>query len=156
MAIQWTNDLATGVQAIDDRDKELLSRVNLLFNACNIGKGRIEVGKTIQFLEDYVNEHFSTEERHVISHQYPDHAAHKAQHLSFIDNLAKIRQLAKEGPGINIILLMNRLIIDWLRGHIRMLDGDLETTCRTGRNWPTNLPRTSNSSCYVGGAGRHA
>jgi hemerythrin len=123
MAIQWTDDLATGVQAIDDQHKELFTRVNLLFNACNMGKGRMEIGRTIAFLEDYVNEHFSTEERHMIRHQYPEYGAHKAQHMFFRNNLAKIKQqLAEEGTGIHIVILTNQLIIDWLRGHIRMLD----------------------------------
>ncbi len=123
MAIHWTESLATGVQEIDDQHKELFGRINSLLNACNMGKGRLEIGRTIVFLEDYVNEHFGTEERYMIKHQYPDYDAHKAQHISFRNNLATIkRQLDEEGAGVHIIILTNKLIIDWFTNHIRILD----------------------------------
>ncbi len=123
MAIEWTEDLATGVQTIDDQHKELFGRINVLLNACNMGKGRMEICRTVAFLEDYVNEHFSTEERYMIKHQYPDYDAHRAQHISLRNNLARLKQrLDEEGAGVHIIILTNQLIIDWLRNHIRILD----------------------------------
>ena len=63
MAIEWTEDLATGVPEIDAQHKELFSRINRLLEACNQGQGRAEVGKTLAFLEEYVLIHFSTEEK---------------------------------------------------------------------------------------------
>ncbi len=123
MAIEWTEDLATGITEIDDQHKELFSRVNLLFNACNQGKGRLEIGRTITFLEDYVVTHFSTEEKNMIKSQYPGYASHRAQHAVFKNSLKDIkRQLDAEGPGIHIIILTNQMVIDWLRNHILTLD----------------------------------
>ncbi len=123
MAIQWTNDLATGVSEIDDQHKELFSRVNLLLNACKQGKGRLEIGRTIAFLEDYVDTHFSTEEKNMLRYQYPDYPDHKAQHAIFTNSLNDIkRQLDAEGPGVHIIILTNQMVIDWLRSHIRTRD----------------------------------
>jgi hemerythrin len=123
MAIQWTNDLATGIPEIDDQHKELFSRVNLLLNACKQGKGKLEIGRTIAFLEDYVNTHFSTDEKNMLRHQYPDYIAHRAQHAIFKNSLQGIkRQLDAEGPGIHIIILTNQMVTEWLISHIRALD----------------------------------
>jgi len=38
MAIEWTNDLATGVSEIDYQHKELFRRINSLLDACREGK----------------------------------------------------------------------------------------------------------------------
>lgn len=123
MAIQWTDDLATGVAEIDNQHKELFKRIDQLFRARNQAKGRLEIGKTIVFLEKYVDTHFAAEEKNMVKRHYPDYAAHKAQHAYFRNNLLNIkRQIDEEGPGVHIIILTNRMVIDWLRDHIRKLD----------------------------------
>ena len=38
--VEWTKDLATGVNEIDDQHKELLKNMNELLVACRHGKGR--------------------------------------------------------------------------------------------------------------------
>ena len=126
MAIQWTEDLSTDVPEIDAQHKELFSRINRLLEACNQGKGRTEVGKTLSFLEDYVLIHFSTEEKIMAERLYPEYAGHKAQHVQFISNLGSLKhQFAAEGPSVHVILLTNHTVVDWLRRHIRKLDRDL-------------------------------
>lgn len=45
MAIEWTDELATGVNKIDNQHKELFKRINNLLDACNQGKGKDEVKK---------------------------------------------------------------------------------------------------------------
>jgi hemerythrin len=123
MAITWTEDLAVNIPEIDDQHKELFDRINLLFEACNKGKGRTEIGRTILFLEDYVNTHFAEEERNMIASRYPGYRGHKEQHVQFTGNLNAIkRQLNEEGPGIHIIIQTNRMVIDWLKDHIRSVD----------------------------------
>ncbi|HSB33212.1 MAG TPA: bacteriohemerythrin [Nitrospirota bacterium] len=126
MAIQWTEDLATDVPEIDAQHKELFSRINRLLEACNQGKGRSEVGKTLAFLEEYVLIHFATEEKIMTGRLYPEYAGHKAQHVQFMSNLDALKQqFEKEGPTVHLILLTNHTVVDWLRRHIRKLDRDL-------------------------------
>jgi hemerythrin len=123
MTITWTDDLAVGIHEIDDQHKELFDRINALIEACNQGKGRVEIGKTVAFLEEYVETHFGTEESNMVKLQYPEYAAHKQQHLLFKKNFADIkRQLEEEGPGVHIIILTNHMVIEWLRNHIRTRD----------------------------------
>jgi hemerythrin len=135
MAIEWTEDLATEVPAIDAQHKELFSRINRLLEACNQGQGRTEVGKTLSFLDDYVLIHFSTEEKIMRDLRYPGYAGHKAQHVHFISNMDSLKQqFEKEGPSVHVVLLTNHTVVDWLRSHIRKLDRDLGSFLKKKRD----------------------
>ena len=120
MAIEWTEDLATGVDTIDNQHKELFQRINNLLEACTRGKGKEEVKKVIGFLEDYVVTHFSEEEKYMVKFEYPETASHKKQHLEFMDNFLSLKkQFDEEGPGVHIVVITNNLIVEWLKNHIR-------------------------------------
>ena len=133
MTIQWTEALATDIEDIDHQHQELFGRINDLLQACNQGKGRAEVGKTISFLEDYVGTHFSAEEKIMLAHRFPGYVAHKAEHVRFTANLKDLkRQMIDDGPGIHIIILTNHIVIDWLINHIRTRDKAFGAYMRTG------------------------
>jgi hemerythrin len=63
MAVAWTEELATGIEVIDDQHKELFRRIDGLLEACKAGKGREAVAGVLAFLENYVVEHFAAEEK---------------------------------------------------------------------------------------------
>ena len=132
MAIEWTDDLATGVNEIDNQHKELFQRINNLLDACSHGKGKIEVKKVLSFLEDYVITHFSEEEKYMAKYDYPDGLSHKKQHSEFMENFSSIKkQFEADGPGVHIVIMTNRLIVDWLKNHIRKVDRALGSFLRT-------------------------
>lgn len=126
MAIEWTEDLSTGVAEIDGQHKELFTRINGLLDACREGKGRHEVEKVMKFLEDYVVRHFSEEEKYMAEFSYPAYGSHKAQHLRFMDDFFSLKeQFEREGPGVHIIVRTNDTLVDWLKTHIRKVDKEL-------------------------------
>ncbi len=128
MAIEWTEDLATGSSEIDRQHKELFNRVNALLEACRQGKGKAEVSKVVQFLDDYVTTHFSEEEKYMRKYDYPTYATHKAQHLEFIENFSELkRQIEKEGAGVHLLVKTNHMIVQWLINHISKVDRALGT-----------------------------
>ncbi len=134
MAVAWTNDLATGVGEIDDQHKELFDRINNLLEACKRGEGKKEVEKTIDFLEDYVIEHFSEEERLMTTRDYPEYGRHKGQHLKFMEDLSGLKgDFAADGPGVHIVVNTNRIVVDWLVNHIRKEDKALGAFLRSRR-----------------------
>ena len=51
MPVQWTPDLSTKVEAIDDQHRELFRQLDLLLKAWHAGKGRDEVEKILQLLD---------------------------------------------------------------------------------------------------------
>ena len=123
MAILWTEDLSVGVKEIDNQHIELFKRVSNLLEACNQGKGKENVREVIAFLEKYVISHFGTEERYMKNYQYPDYISHKKQHDVFVNSFADLKnQFEKEGAGLHIVILTNRLVVDWLTDHIKKVD----------------------------------
>jgi len=132
MAIQWTEDLATGSDEIDSQHKELFRRINVLLDACNQGKGKEEVCRVIGFLDDYVVTHFGEEEEYMLKHGYPGYAEHKAKHLEFTNNYVVLKkQVETEGPGLHTVVATNQLVVDWLRSHIRKVDTRLGAFLKT-------------------------
>lgn len=126
MAIEWTNDLATGSAKIDKQHKEIFVRINDMLDACNQGQGKAKVESLIAFLEDYIFSHFGEEERFMKEHSYPEYAAHKALHDEFIVQLGKLKYTVKtEGVGVHTVIATNQLVVNWFINHIRKVDTKL-------------------------------
>ena len=126
MAIEWRNDLATGIDKIDKQHKELFSRINLLFEACGKGKAKEEVKETLNFLQDYVVVHFGTEEDFMSKYSYPDISEHKAKHKAFVaDFLILKNQFETQGANLTLITRTNKVVVDWLIQHIGNVDKKL-------------------------------
>ena len=125
MAIQWTNDLAVGIQDIDDQHRELFARVGALVDATHeLDAG--QVTKLFDFLDSYTRDHFLYEEE--VQHRtgYPRRNEHKKMHEWFIANLAKLRaRYSADGDSDTLRLQLKHFVSDWLVKHIRIEDADL-------------------------------
>lgn len=126
MALEWSNELATGYEEIDQQHRELFNRINNLFEACKQRKGMEEVKSMMQFLADYVIKHFSAEEKYMERLSYPGYAAHKAQHWKFTETFSELKKrLEEEGPGVLLVVNTNLILVEWLKNHIRKVDKEL-------------------------------
>ena len=132
MAIEWTKDLAVGIAKIDEQHQELFRKIDQLLEACRQCKGKETVGETIRFLGDYVIEHFGNEERYMDRYNYPESAGHKEQHRQFINSFQELKKkFETDGPGTNIVILTNRIVVNWLNSHIRNVDKVLGVFLKT-------------------------
>lgn len=119
MAIQWTENLAVGVDTIDNQHKEIFSRVNNLLNAMALGKGRDEVGKVIAFLADYVVKHFSAEEAIMAKNNYNGLPSQKAEHDQFIKDFSGIKkEFETKGVTPHLVIQVQQKVCNWLTNHI--------------------------------------
>ncbi len=126
MAIAWNDNLSIGVDQIDNQHKELIGRIDGLFDACNNGKGKEEVLKVIDYLGAYVITHFSDEEGLQKKYGYPEYNSHKLLHTQFVKDFGILKDtLNKDGVTPMIIIKMNKLLIDWLLNHIKKTDKEL-------------------------------
>ena len=122
----WKDSLKIGVPLIDSEHKELCDRIDQLFAACNQGKGRDEIVKTVEFLESYTIKHFSDEEKLQRSSSYPKVAEHKAMHDSFTKKIAEVKKdMIEHGVSITTVSQTNYFIMDWLLNHIQKVDTEL-------------------------------
>ncbi len=123
MALQFTPDLSTTVNEIDDQHKELFARIDGMLTALALGKGREEMTKVIQFLSDYVIFHFGVEEKYMAKFAYQNTVQHKAQHEQFVKSFGRLKdRLMMEGINPGLIDDTKQLVVDWLINHIKYSD----------------------------------
>lgn len=128
MGITWTEDLATGSFQIDMQHKELFRIINELLDACKKGQARQEIKKVIDFLSQYVEEHFATEELFMSKYDYPHIISHKKQHDEFKKNVAEFKdRFYKEGITLSLTISLTHTLVEWLTKHIRITDKELGT-----------------------------
>jgi hemerythrin len=121
--LRWTPDLSVGVDLIDQQHQELFRRVNQIVLAGKAGCGRAGAASMLEFLEHYVEEHFSTEERWMRASAYPEYTEHRQQHDGFKRELAKLGDLFRAGGAAAVFVIrLNRTACGWLLDHVRKSD----------------------------------
>lgn len=126
MSITWTEDLATGSFLIDSQHKRLFQIINQLLNTSKDGKSKEATQNVLTFLENYVNEHFSTEEEFMERYNYPHIAYHKKLHNDFKRSFEKYKKKAhSEGITLSLTVSLTHSLAVWLTKHIRGDDKEL-------------------------------
>ncbi len=134
MKLVWSEEMETGHPVIDRQHKKLVDAINELFDV--LLSESVDFGKVteiLQFLADYTDFHFSTEEKLMKRVGYPEFDAHKEQHTWFIaevNNLIldflRIQSGVAEAISLEELLeKMEKILVDWLKGHIMGTDKKL-------------------------------
>ena len=122
----WTPDYLIGVESIDDQHIELFDKIIDLLMAMKEGKGKEEVIKTLDFLEEYVIKHFDDEEEIQKKSNYPKYKEHHQQHEEFKNVLKRLRNtLETKGSSSNLAIEVQKEITQWWKLHILHSDKDL-------------------------------
>jgi hemerythrin len=130
--ITWDKALETGDSQIDAQHQELFGRIDKLLLASREKRSRDEVGQMLTFLGDYVVEHFSAEERMMITAGYPELEAHRSEHQRFVAEFGLLyREFKAEGPTTLFIIRIGNRVTGWLREHIYRTDRMLVDWLRT-------------------------
>lgn len=124
MRIVFDEELHTGNELIDNEHKELIDRVNKLVESCENGKEKVTAVKTLDFLMDYTEFHFSDEEKLQQEVGYDKLEQHKGQHEDFKKSVDELRQMLEEeeGPTDAFVQAVNKNISQWLVNHIQSWD----------------------------------
>lgn len=123
MKLEWTPDFSVGVVAIDDQHKELFRRVNAFTERVCERPGQCEVEDVVKFLEGYVYEHFSAEEKLMFANAYPAFESHKALHNEFVRSLIEIKkEYLSRGLSKELASLIEDKLCNWLKGHVKHND----------------------------------
>jgi hemerythrin-like metal-binding protein len=121
--IQWSDDLSVGIDLIDEQHQTLIQRINDVSAAAEAHHILDKIVKTLDFLVDYTNYHFSTEEKHMTANQYPGLEAHQKAHRDLIDTLSDLeRDFKEEGATHRLGDAVHALLGNWLIKHIKGVD----------------------------------
>lgn len=130
--MRWTPELTVGVKEIDDQHKIWFERAEQLFEAGKNRKAKEMISELLGFLDDYTKQHFADEEKFMLSINYPKYDEQKKAHTSFIEQLAILcNDYQASGGSISVIINANKMVIDWLIGHISRMDKQIGEYVRT-------------------------
>jgi len=134
--IQWREEFSVNHEIIDEQHKALVNTLADLLDAMWVGKGRDELNKVIDFLIDYVEEHFQTEELYMAEINYPALGPHMDIHKRFVKNVSDFSDELKKGnitsdTAINVFFDT----WDWLKKHILKED---KMYCEYAKNLSKN------------------
>jgi hemerythrin len=122
--IEWNDGLATGIELVDEQHKMLLEKLNDISEAIENQQGVDVIIKTLDFMVDYTDFHFSAEEKHMAEHKYPRLDYHKKMHKEFVDTLnTMITEFREDGATDRLAESVNIYLFNWLVTHIKGVDG---------------------------------
>ncbi|MDR2483734.1 MAG: hemerythrin family protein, partial [Treponema sp.] len=73
----------TGCALVDKQHQQLFDAINGLLEACERGKGKDELKKSLDFLSDYTVKHFFDEEQLLKKHGFTQLPGHHQYHEAF-------------------------------------------------------------------------
>ncbi|HRW60478.1 conserved hypothetical protein [Candidatus Defluviicoccus seviourii] len=116
--IQWTQEFTTGVEAIDNDHKVLISLINQLGEAIRSGEPQPTVRRVLDELVEYTSYHFNREEALMEACRYPDLEAHRRTHTTLKVQVADIRDRYARHPEAVHAREILALLKNWLSAHI--------------------------------------
>lgn len=123
--------MSTGVTEVDDQHKELIGKLNELFDRMAKGEGKDALKGLLTFLSQYAAWHFGREENCMEAHRCPASAANKAAHAEFIRVFGGLKaRIEAEGPTTKLVLETQQQLSSWLTNHIVRIDTKLKNCVR--------------------------
>jgi hemerythrin len=127
MALKWDEKrMTTGQPIIDAQHKEWIMRFNEFDDAIISGRGNEIIIKTLEFLKQYTNTHFATEEEAMARLHTPVQDKNLRAHQEFREKLAELTNwVGKIGVSTVEILSLKMDLEDWVENHICTVDVQL-------------------------------
>jgi hemerythrin len=121
--IRWQNNLSVGIDLIDNQHKQWIAHYNDIVESITSQQNKTQVSKTLGFLIDYTEVHFSTEEKHMTASNYPELQVHKGHHDGLRATLANlVREFEEEGATTQLSEAIDTFLGHWLIRHIQEVD----------------------------------
>ncbi|WP_027340507.1 bacteriohemerythrin [Halonatronum saccharophilum] len=122
---QWSNKFEVGVEKIDEQHKGIFDQANYLLEAYKEQKGESEINKVLDWLVDYIEEHFDDEEIIQQEYKYPDYENHKKIHDGFKARVQEVVDDYNRSANITALMKLNKMVTGWLIEHIKREDQKL-------------------------------
>ncbi len=118
---EWSNTYSVTIGSIDAQHQNLFAIARELHAAMISGQGKTALSRILDRLVQYTAAHFAHEERLMRTHNYPDFAAHKAEHDALTKQVLKFQEDFNAGR-VAITVQLLQFLKDWLEKHIKGTD----------------------------------
>jgi len=114
---EWNNRYSVEIPSIDAQHQNLFRIAGELYAAMSAGHGKSALARVLDRLIQYTTVHFAHEERLMRMHEYPDLAAHQAQHQALIKQVQQLQAEFDAGRSAITVQVLH-FLKDWLEKHI--------------------------------------
>jgi hemerythrin len=123
----WTKDLETGIEVLDEQHHRYFDLLDNYFKkASEISTGPEEIldlAEKFNFLRQYAEEHFDTEDTIMKNAKFPDYERHHDEHLHFLEHVNELYENMKtKGFSPELAREVNYYTVEWFIEHIRVTD----------------------------------
>ncbi|NVK17882.1 MAG: bacteriohemerythrin [Methylocystaceae bacterium] len=118
----WSDDLSCGNESVDNDHKQMLKRINALYNEIKNNSESNVVAGMYKELKDYTIQHFNDEEVFMAKVNYPDLEAHKEEHAMFVQRVDKSYEDYINSPGEYASVELIGLLASLWQKHIGSTD----------------------------------
>ena len=117
LQIVWHQDYEMGCRVIDMQHRQLFDHGNRLIEAMTQGVAKDVVESKIAEFVALAEDHFRSEEAVLASSQFPDLAAHRAQHRQLIERAATLIERYRRGQ-LETLELLNFIVYELTAQHL--------------------------------------
>lgn len=123
MSIEWSDELATGVESIDKGLRTIIDTINEIRGIDKHELTEEQTEDVIRFFGGHVIDHFKAEEELMLKHKCPDYDVHKEEHMRFLKNFAGLKKLFRdERSPVLMVSVIEDEYLKWLVKHIKKHD----------------------------------
>lgn len=97
--ITWNDEYKLGLVVIDYQHKKLVMLINNLSQSILGGKTKESITEIFEGLEEYIKNHFKTEEMFFKEFNYKDTEEHINEHKVFIEQITQAKKAYESGKG---------------------------------------------------------
>lgn len=120
---EWNEKYSVGIRELDAQHMQLINILGDLHDAMQSHKTSAVLGEILNKLIGYTQSHFATEEKYMTQYNYPDLAAHKAEHEAFKKDVIVFKEYFDLGENLSSVgLNLTSFVKDWLFNHISGTD----------------------------------
>ena len=119
--IRWKKEYSIGVKKLDNQHKKILKIVNQNMERQFSTQNEREMEEILEDLQNYIKEHFKTEEEYMLKHHYSGYEEQRKEHNQFVDRLFEAQKEYLKYGRVTSINIFN-FVWDWFSHHILILD----------------------------------
>ncbi|OPL09157.1 MAG: hypothetical protein AVO33_07925 [delta proteobacterium ML8_F1] len=123
--IQWDDRLLLGFEMIDNQHREIYKLLDRLRQRIDSGEYESVVKEFVEFLDVYIQYHFSQEEELQEFIDYPYHEQHKKEHEAFKAKVLEYKESIEKDIDIEKAQEGLKILVHWLKNHIEKTDYQL-------------------------------
>ena len=128
---EWKPQYSVRIASIDGQHQNLFRMAEELAVAMSAGQGKTALSKLLDRLVQYTELHFANEERLMRLHDYPDLAAHSAEHQALTRQVLAFHSDFENGRVAMTVQVLH-FLKDWLLKHIAQSDQQYVPCLRNG------------------------